>query len=206
MLCVPFLHGWWWSCGQQIQANVQEPVKQNASPQEQSEAPRPRWKPGQEQHPGPENQDSQHMLKQPRGSFLDTYALHDINCSQMPACTAPIAFRSWITLHKLFSDEFCINCSGKFDHDKGQKSAISGRRLHWRLSTGLFCFFSSVYVQFSKTSPLKSGESSEKSSEKIASNPVTSVAVMFFLALNKLFSDEFCINYTYLLHYIKCSK
>ena len=51
--------------------NVQGPVKQNASPGEQSEAPRPRWKPGQEQHPGPENQDSQHMLKlkQPRGSF-----------------------------------------------------------------------------------------------------------------------------------------
>ena len=47
------------------------PVKQNASPGEQSEAPRPRWKPGQEQHPGPENQDSQHMLEQPRGSFLD---------------------------------------------------------------------------------------------------------------------------------------
>ena len=47
----------------------------------------------------------------------------------------------------------------KFDHDKGQNSAISGRRLHW-----IFCFFSSVYVQFSKTSPTKSGESSEKSS------------------------------------------
>ena len=31
--------------------------------------------------------------------------------------------------------------------------------LHWT-----FCFFSSIYVQFSKTSPLKSGESSEKSS------------------------------------------
>ena len=31
--------------------------------------------------------------------------------------------------------------------------------LHW-----MFCFFSSIYVQFSKTSPLKSGESSEKSS------------------------------------------
>ena len=31
--------------------------------------------------------------------------------------------------------------------------------LHW-----IFCFFSSFYVQFSKTSPLKSGESSEKSS------------------------------------------
>ena len=27
-----------------------------------------------------------------------------------------------------------------------------------------FCFFSSIYVQFSKTSPLKSRESSEKSS------------------------------------------
>ena len=31
--------------------------------------------------------------------------------------------------------------------------------LHW-----IFCFFSSIYVQFSKTSPLKSGENSEKSS------------------------------------------
>ena len=51
-----------------------------------------------------------------------------------------------------------------FDHDKGQKSVISGRRLHWRLSAGFFCFLSSIYLQFSKTSPLKSGESSEKSS------------------------------------------
>ena len=48
-------------------SNVQGPVKQNASPGDQSEAPRPRWKPGQEQNPGPENQDSQHMLEQPRG-------------------------------------------------------------------------------------------------------------------------------------------
>ena len=31
--------------------------------------------------------------------------------------------------------------------------------VHW-----IFCFFSSIYVQFSKTSPLKSGESSENSS------------------------------------------
>ena len=29
---------------------------------------------------------------------------------------------------------------------------------------GSFCFFSSIYVQFGKTSPVKSGESSEKSS------------------------------------------
>ena len=33
----------------------------------------------------------------------------------------------------------------KFDHDKGQKSAISGRRLHWRLSTR-FCAFSPVFI------------------------------------------------------------
>ena len=40
------------------------------------------------------------------------------------------------------------------------------RNLQFRgaFSTGFFCFFSSIYVQFSKTSPLKSGESSEKSS------------------------------------------
>ena len=51
------------------------------------------------------------------------------------------------------------------DHDKGQKSAISGRRLHWRLSTGFFFAFSPVFMcKFSKTSPVKSGESSEKSS------------------------------------------
>ena len=37
--------------------------------------------------------------------------------------------------------------------------AVSLEALHW-----IFCFFSSVYVQFSKTSLLKSGESSEKSS------------------------------------------
>ena len=29
----------------------------------------------------------------------------------------------------------------KFDHDKGQKSAISGCRLHWRLSTGFFALY-----------------------------------------------------------------
>ena len=50
-------------------SNVQGPVEQNASPGEQSEAPRRRWKPGQEQNPGPENQDSQHMLVQPMGVF-----------------------------------------------------------------------------------------------------------------------------------------
>ena len=51
-----------------------------------------------------------------------------------------------------------------FDHDKGQIHL----QFRGAVSTGGspldFLFFSSVYVQFSKTSPLKSGESSEKSS------------------------------------------
>ena len=50
-------------------SSVQGRVKQNASAGEQSEAPGPRWKPGQEQNPGPENQASQYMLEQPRGYF-----------------------------------------------------------------------------------------------------------------------------------------
>ena len=68
----PALPGWWGSCGQQIQAMSNGPLKQQASPGEQSEAPRRRRKPGQEQNPGPENQDSQHILEQPRGYFPDS--------------------------------------------------------------------------------------------------------------------------------------
>ena len=71
VLCVPLLYGWWGRCGQQIQANVQAPMKQNASPVAHSEAPRRRWRPGQEQHPGQANQDSRHMLSQPRGSSAE---------------------------------------------------------------------------------------------------------------------------------------
>ena len=52
-------------------SDVHGPVKQNASPEAQSEAPRRGWKLGQGQSPGPENQDSQHMLEQPRGSLLE---------------------------------------------------------------------------------------------------------------------------------------
>ena len=74
-------------------SNVQGPVKQNASPGEQSEGPRPRWKPGQEQNPGPENQDSQHMLEQPRGSFPDMQ--RSTNSAQLAdsVTLGPIAFQ-----------------------------------------------------------------------------------------------------------------
>ena len=77
------------SCGQQSQANVQGPMKQNARLGEQSEAPRRRWKPGQEQHPGPQNQDSQHMVNQPRGSFQKGIAIHLLFVLQCLAC-APL--------------------------------------------------------------------------------------------------------------------
>ena len=47
----------------------------NTRPGEQCGAPRRRWKPGQEQHPGPENWNSPNKLNQPRESFLDQRAL-----------------------------------------------------------------------------------------------------------------------------------
>ena len=40
----------------------------------------------------------------------------------------------------LFTPDIKSFFQDTFDHDKGQKSAISGRRLHWRLSTGFFAF------------------------------------------------------------------
>ena len=56
-------------------------------------------------------------------------------------------------------------CQDKFDHDKGQKSAISGHRVHWTLSTGFLAFSPAFMCNLvRRASPLKSGESSEKSS------------------------------------------
>ena len=67
-------------------------MKQNARPGEQSEAPRRRWKPGQEQHPGAENQDSQHMLNQARGSFPDSSAPDPLfKASEAPFLTLRVA-------------------------------------------------------------------------------------------------------------------
>ena len=52
-------------------------VKQNAGPGEQFEAPRRRWKQGQEQRTGPENQDSRHMLRHPGGLSLNFWDVSD---------------------------------------------------------------------------------------------------------------------------------
>ena len=71
----------------------------------------------------------------------------------------------------------------KFDHDKGQKSAISGRRLHWRLSTGSFAFSLVFMCKLARRAPQNLEKVTKSPVEKIASNPVTSVAVMVFSAL-----------------------
>ena len=54
-------------------------------------------------------------------------------------------------------------CQDTFDHDKGQKSAILGRRLHWRLSTGFFAFSPGSLCNLVRGAP-QNLESSEKSS------------------------------------------
>ena len=74
----------------------------------------------------------------------------------------------------------------KFDHDKGQKSAISGRRLHWRLSTGFFVFSPVFMCNLVRRAPQNLEKVAKNPVEKIASNPVTSVAVMVFSALNAI--------------------
>ena len=75
--------------------------------------------------------------------------------------------------------------SDTFDHDKGQKSAISGRRLHWRLSTGFFAFSPIFMCNLVRRAPQNLEKIAKNPAEKIASNPVTSVAVMVFSALKK---------------------
>ena len=69
-----------------------------------------------------------------------------------------------------------------FDHDKGQKSAISGRRLHWRLSTGFIAFSPGSLCNLVRRAPQNLEKVAKNPVEKIASNPVTSVAVMVFSA------------------------
>ena len=59
---------------------------------------------------------------------------------------------------------FCHLVRTRSTTTRDRNLQFQGAVSDWRLSTGFFGFFSSIYVQFSKTSPLKSGESSEKSS------------------------------------------
>ena len=82
------------------------------------------------------------------------------------------------------------NSQDKFDHDKGQKSAISGRRLRWRLSTGFFAFSPVFMCNLARRAPQNLEKVAKNPVEKIASNPVTSVAVMVLSALNKFIGPD----------------
>ena len=63
------LHGWQESWGQQIQEFAQRGHEENASPGAHSETPGRSLGAGHQQRPKSENQDTQHTLHQPRGSF-----------------------------------------------------------------------------------------------------------------------------------------
>ena len=62
LLCVPFLHRWPGSWRQQIQEFARTHHEANPSPGAHSEAPGRSSGAGRQQHPPPENQDSQHKL------------------------------------------------------------------------------------------------------------------------------------------------
>ena len=67
--------------------------------------------------------------------------------------------------------------------------------LHW-----IFLLFSSIYVQFSKTSPTKSGESSEKScgENRVKSCHVCGCHGFFGPDVFKLFSQKFHLHFHFL--------
>ena len=57
------------------------------------------------------------------------------SCYFENVCPRNFRYRYRLEIRMYFS-----NYQDTFDRDKGQKSAISGHRLHWRLSTGFFAF------------------------------------------------------------------
>ena len=73
VLWVPFFYGGRGAGGQQIQDFAWRRHEANPSSGAQSEAPGRTREPGHQQHQGPENQDSQHKLKQFRGSCLNFF-------------------------------------------------------------------------------------------------------------------------------------
>ena len=80
-------------------------------------------------------------------------------------CTDTVGlFWGGTTAERTLHERVFLNYSGQVRPRQGTEICNFGapsplKALHW-----IFCLFSSIYVQFSKTSPLKSGESSEKSS------------------------------------------
>ena len=71
VLSVLCFHGWQGSWGSKSKKFARRGHEANASPGTEPEAPGRRLRFGHQQHPKPENRDSQHMLNQHRGSFSD---------------------------------------------------------------------------------------------------------------------------------------
>ena len=83
-------------------------------------------------------------------------------------CQSQVSFEDFCRVHIITERPFPARSlsiySGQVRPRQGTEICNFGapsplEALHW-----IFCFFSSIYVQFSKTSPTASGESSEKSS------------------------------------------
>ena len=124
-------------------------------------------------------------MDQWRSKFSESFSLDRYWSIECSSCTKPfkypqIHFRTENTDQK---GKNACKYQDTFDHDKGQKSAISGRRLHWRLSTGFFAFSPGSLCNLVRRAPQNLEKVAKNPVEKIASNPVTSVAVMVFSAL-----------------------
>ena len=88
--------------------------------------------------------------------------------------------RSLFLINQQFTYGVVSEGQDAFDHDKGQKSVISGRRLDW-IFFGIFHFFQflQVFCVISKEIAPKCGENCPiPGAEEEAQNPVTSLAVM----------------------------
>ena len=121
----------------------------------------------------------------------------------------------WTSLGNLWKANSCnfpapeisrFNIQDKFDHDKGQKSAISGRRLHWRLSTGFFAFSPVLMCKLVRRATQNLEKVAKNPVEKIASNPVPSVAVVVFSALKYVFVRDAGTTTKYSNWYLPAEK
>ena len=75
-----------------------------------------------------------------RSFYLPTEATQILTASTFILCNCLMELQLPCDRKFLHYSNYFSEFQDKFDHDKGQKSAISGRRLHWRLSTGFLLF------------------------------------------------------------------
>ena len=73
----------------------------------------------------------------PKVSPLTSRIPHTKKCTKLIFFSGSLRAR---LLRKKWKTHLIFLSQDKFDHDEGQRSAISGRCLHWRLSTGFLLF------------------------------------------------------------------